>query len=71
MSETYANGKPKDCRYCYYFDKGGCTQKRCYYEQQKKLRPKSECDGCPYGRYDPCIGWCTKEVLRAVRGCAK
>ena len=24
---------------------------------------KNECDGCPYGRYSPCIGWCTKKVL--------
>lgn len=71
MSESYPDGKPKDCRYCYYFDKSGCTLKHCYYEQPRKQQPKSECDGCPYGRYSPCIGWCTKEVLRAVRGCAK
>lgn len=71
MSETYADGKPKDCRYCYYFDRDGCTLKHCYYDQPKKQKPKSECDGCPYGRYSPCIGWCTKEVIRAVKRCAK
>lgn len=26
----------------------------------------SECKDCPYGRDSPCIGWCTKEVMRAV-----
>ncbi len=28
--------------------------------------PISECVGCPYGRDSPCIGWCTKEVMRSV-----
>lgn len=28
--------------------------------------PVSECEGCPYGRAAPCIGWCTKEVMRAA-----
>lgn len=28
--------------------------------------PTSECDGCPYGRDSPCIGWCTKEAMRSV-----
>ncbi len=27
----------------------------------------SECDGCPYGRVSPCIGWCTKELLKTIR----
>ena len=27
----------------------------------------SECEGCPYGRYSPCIGWCTKELLKHIR----
>ncbi len=31
--------------------------------------PVSECEGCPYGRAAPCIGWCTKEVMTAL-GCA-
>ena len=28
--------------------------------------PVSECEGCPYGKAAPCIGWCTKEVMRAA-----
>ena len=43
--------------------------------QYPKIEPtiasQSKCDGCPYGRDTPCIGWCTKELLRSVRGCAK
>ncbi len=30
------------------------------------IAPISECRDCPYGRDSPCIGWCTKEVMRAV-----
>lgn len=26
----------------------------------------SECMDCPYGRDSPCIGWCTKGVMRSV-----
>lgn len=43
-----------DCQYCLYW-KGklkGCV---C---------PDGCC--CPYGRAAPCIGWCTKEVMRAA-----
>lgn len=32
----------------------------------EETAPVSECTGCPYGRDSPCIGWCTKEVMRAV-----
>ena len=32
MTEIYADGKPRDCRACYYYEKkSGCTLKRCYY----------------------------------------
>jgi hypothetical protein len=27
-------------------------------------KPKPECRGCPYGRDHPCIGWCTRKVMR-------
>ena len=42
-----------------------------YPKAEKPAAVKSECDGCPYGRDTPCIGWCTREILRSVRGCAK
>lgn len=28
--------------------------------------PVSECVGCPYGRDSPCIGWCTKKILKEM-----
>ena len=62
--------RPKDCRYCYYWKKSaGCTHKGetgCYYEPKRKKKTVSECDNCPYGRCGPCIGWCTKEVMRSL-----
>lgn len=62
--------KPKDCRYCYFYNRQtGCVYKgksNCYYKQPKVKSPVSECDGCPYGKASPCIGWCTKELLRSI-----
>lgn len=71
MRETYSDLKTKDCRYCYFVSRHGCTLKTCYYEQPEEKKTKSECDDCPYKKCGPCIGWCTVEVLRSVRGCAK
>lgn len=69
MSEIrYASDKPKECKYCYYWEgkKKGCLlgEERCYYilppEEEKKK--KNPCDGCPYGRVSPCIGYCLREI---------
>ena len=69
MSEVrYAADKPKECKYCYFWEgkKKGCQlgEERCYYilplEEEKKK--KSPCDGCPYGRVSPCIGYCLREI---------
>jgi hypothetical protein len=70
----YWRGKKKGCVY-----PGGCC---CPTEQKSSGRsgadqfrdgedkenaaPVSECKDCPYGHDYPCIGWCTKEVMRAV-----
>lgn len=66
----HTEDKPKDCRYCYFWKQTeGCTYRGktgCYYiSAQKPPAAISECDGCPYGRASPCIGWCTKELLRS------
>ena len=65
---TYSPDKPKDCRFCYYWknNKVGCELgiEKCYYRLPKKA--VSECDGCPYGRASPCIGWCTKRILEEM-----
>ena len=71
-----------DCRYCLYWKsrKKGCVYPDgccCPVDQRdagqfrddedkENTAPVSECRNCPYGRDSPCIGWCTKEVMRAV-----
>ena len=62
----YTKDKPKDCRYCYFWGrkKKRCMLDGCYY-QRKPENVNSECYGCPYGRAQPCIGWCTREILRS------
>lgn len=65
MNKTvYAADKLSDCHYCYFWTNGrkGCRLGRnnCYYLISLPPKPKSECDGCPYGRDHSCIGWCTK-----------
>jgi len=67
----HTEDKPKDCQYCYFWKQTeGCTfrgKTGCYYiSAQKPPATVSECDGCPYGRASPCIGWCTKELLRSM-----
>ena len=67
----HTEDKPKNCRYCYFWKQAeGCTYRGetgCYYiPAQKPLAAVSECDGCPYGRASPCIGCCTKELLRSM-----
>lgn len=65
----YAMDKPKDCRYCYYWqsEEKGCLlgEKNCYYLLRPgKNKKKNPCDGCPYGRINPCVGFCMKEILK-------
>ncbi|MBQ6833663.1 MAG: hypothetical protein IJO55_04515 [Lachnospiraceae bacterium] len=66
---TYSPDKPKDCHFCYYWknNKVGCKLgvEKCYYRVTPK-KAVSECDGCPYGRASPCIGWCTKRILEEM-----
>ena len=64
----YAEDKPKSCKFCYWWDPDEkCCElgeEKCYYllpEEPKK--PAGPCDGCPYGRNNPCIGVCMKKVL--------
>ena len=68
-----------DCRYCLHWKglrKGCAYEKGCCCDIAQKPQSKlplpqptvtvSECDNCPYGRDSPCIGWCTKGLMRAV-----
>ena len=65
---VYAADKPSDCKFCYFWrGTTGCTMSKhgCYYLIQEP-DIKTECDGCPYGAHQPCIGWCTKKIMREV-----
>ncbi len=65
---SYSAEKPEDCRYCYFWKnkRKGCLlgKENCYYLISAPPPPKSECEGCPYGLHHPCIGWCTKKILK-------
>ena len=37
-----------------------------YPKEQEDSPAKTECDGCPYGRDSPCLGWCTKQVMKSL-----
>ena len=27
----------------------------------------SACKGCPYGAHQPCIGWCTRKIIKELQ----
>ena len=67
MEPKYAEDKPKDCAYCYFWQgkKQGCLlgKESCYYLIKKAPEKKSPCDGCPYGKGSPCVSFCMMKVL--------
>ena len=72
MKYRYAEDKPKDCQYCYWWGgkNRGCTlrEENCYYIIPVKTKKKqSPCEGCPYGKNGPCVGFCMKEILHSSR----
>lgn len=66
--EIYADYKPQNCKTCYFWGGRykGCTLDKCYYLKPSEKSTTSECLGCPYGRDHPCIGWCTKKIMREL-----
>lgn len=69
MSEIqYSPDKPKDCKYCYWYEKRkGCGfGEHCYYEVKPEPK-RSPCNGCSYAVPHPCIGYCMKEVIKSVK----
>lgn len=70
----YAADKPKECKYCYFWNwnKNCCslTMEQCYYilPPKEKLKPKSVCDGCAYAKNAPCIGYCMRNILDEQKG---
>lgn len=67
----YSEEKPWSCKFCYWWGgkKKGCMQKQCYYlipEKQEKKK-NSKCDGCPYGKPVPCIGYCISGLYSEMK----
>lgn len=54
--QKYQKDKPWSCRYCFWWEKGGCREEKCHYlekETKKKDKPHEpgNCKGCPYGKH--------------------
>lgn len=70
----YARDKPSDCAYCYFFSTGRkkCTRKECFYllsppPPHKKSTHWEPCEGCPYGKHIPCLGYCIVKAMKEVK----
>ena len=72
----YRKSKPASCTFCYWWmgQKQGCGNEECFYlirkkrmKQYAKSDKKSNCEGCPYGRHAPCIGYCLDRLLKEMR----
>jgi len=74
----YEGDKPKDCRFCYFWEGRirGCSREECWYliplpEEQKKeadenCLPLLDCRTCAYRKHGPCIGYCIAKIEREV-----
>ena len=65
--QRYMDDMPYDCRHCGFFLPAvhRCARISCWY-----LLPEGQknegCAVCPYGRIQPCIGYCIEELQRDV-----
>lgn len=82
-NRRYAKDKPKSCEYCYFWrgKRKGYERSECFYllpgETEKspaktdaeEAEPFEEesCEGCPYGKYSPCIGYCLEQIIRELK----
>lgn len=64
---SYSAEKPENCRFCYFWNnkEEGCSlgKENCYYQISVPPALMPDCADCPYGKHQPCIGWCTKKIL--------
>ncbi len=69
IQPKYSNTKPKECRYCYFWEKKACSRgiENCYYLIKEPKKTKSECTDCPYKKSGPCLGHCTRKILQELR----
>ena len=75
MTEVgYASDKPSDCAYCYFFSarRKKCKRKECFYRissppLRRKVTHWEPCEGCPYGKHTPCLGYCIVKAVKEVK----
>ncbi len=66
-------GKRKGCsqKECYYLLPEDIATSETVTEevfhQKSDENRTGNCQGCPYGRHSPCIGYCMKKILREMR----
>lgn len=67
-------GKRKGCsqKECYYLlleenDGSGAVQGNTLVSESSKCSKTGDCQGCPYGRHSPCIGYCLQKIMREMR----
>lgn len=72
--EKYRSEKPKACKYCYWWGgkKKGCELPECKYlvSPKKRQAPQKEygnCRFCPYGKHQPCIGYCISKLYQEMK----
>lgn len=69
--ETREMMRARGCRECLYFVPGlyACSRgfRCCVWNEEEIPVRKSSCDGCPYGRKEPCIGICMRNLLKDWR----
>ena len=60
--QRYTEDKPQDCNYCYFWNdkRNCCTKTECYYLRSER---EPDCNGCPYGKHSPCIGYCLQKIM--------
>ena len=66
--QRYEEDKP-DCAYCYFRKKKGvCGLEKCYYLlPEEPEKEEGTCEGCPYGKHAPCIGFCLLKIVRELK----
>lgn len=61
----------RGCRDCLYFETKPptciCGFDHCILFPPKKVISKGPCTGCPYGRREPCVGICMKNLMAEWR----
>ena len=49
-----------------------CKRKECFYRissppLRRKVTHWEPCEGCPYGKHSPCLGYCIVKAMKEVK----